>query len=57
MTFDFHEAASVYVRFISVKDDKVTTIQSGAYLMRPDSATTTTLSGRRRQISRLILCR
>jgi hypothetical protein len=35
MTFGFHEAASNHVRFISVKDDKVTTIQSGAYLGKP----------------------
>ena len=35
MTFGFHESAGCYVRFISVKDDKVTTIQSGLYLSKP----------------------
>lgn len=35
MTFGFWEGNATYVRFISVKDDKVTTIQSGVYLGKP----------------------
>lgn len=35
MTFGFHENDSRYVRFISVKDDRVTTVQSGVYLGKP----------------------
>ncbi|MDR2627007.1 MAG: IPT/TIG domain-containing protein [Dysgonamonadaceae bacterium] len=35
MTFGFHESDGRYVRFISVKDDRVTTVQSGIYLGKP----------------------
>jgi len=35
MTFGFYESASIKTRFISVKDDKVVTIQDGLYLGKP----------------------
>lgn len=35
MTFGFHEAKSNKVRFISVPDDKVITLQDGVYLGKP----------------------
>jgi len=35
MTFGFHEGAANKVRFISVKDDQVITLQNGVYLGKP----------------------
>lgn len=35
MTFGYWEEKSLYVRFISVNDDKVITVQSGVYLGKP----------------------